>query len=89
MTWFIMLENYIHERENDVDIIKEKYNKNPTGNVDSERAYIAGTGKLMRYTLYFLKEGHFQKTSPNILVPSNRLVDDLRNKYIPRLIDIV
>ena len=41
----------------------------------------------MRYTLYFLKEA--KQIEPKINVPSKKLVDDLRNYHIPRLLDIV
>ena len=41
----------------------------------------------MRYLLYFLKEA--KQISPKINVPSKKLVDELRNSHLPRLLHIV
>ena len=41
----------------------------------------------MRYLLYFLKEA--KQISSKIILPSKKLVDELRNIHIPRLVAIV
>ena len=85
-TWVIMLQNYIHKREYDLEMIGD----NETN--DTSKNYVDGAGKLMQDVIDFW---HITRAKVcrrvndiKILVPSQSLSHELRDDYIPKLIEI-
>ena len=85
-TWVIMLQNYIHKREYDLEMIGDDLVK------DREKIYQDGAGKLMQEVIDFwhtIRAKVCKKVDDiKILVPSQSLSHELRDDYIPKLIEI-
>ena len=91
-TWLIMLQNYIDLRINDLYQLSLKAkNKRIVDEIKDKQFdyYNEGPGKLFKSILDFWQSTKSEIKKLAILVPNNKLVDRLKDHYIPKLIEIV